>query len=215
MVIFGMARKQFGSAEENLDSHRVADQLKREILSGRLTDGLRVTEADLSKRFGVGRGQAREAVQMLTAQGLLKARPNCGAIVAPEAPLPIRRLIIPIRRSIETYALEMVFDDLNEVDFQQWEDKLQQMKEACEQRDYHAIAELDIAFHRQLLDRAQQPDLLLIWETLVGRIRSHFRSRQRRCSDLLDIYQEHRELVEIFRRGDLDAAMKMLKEKIA
>ena len=210
-----MARKQIESADENLDSHRVADQLRAEILSGRLTDGLRVTEADLSKRFGVGRGQAREAVQMLTAQGLLKSKPNCGAIVAPEAPLPIRRLIIPIRRSIETYALEMVFDDLNEIDFQQWEEKLTQMRMACEGRDYHAIAELDIAFHRQLLDRAQQPDLLLIWETLVGRIRSHFRNRQRRCNDLLEIYEEHRGLLEIFRKGDLNAAMKLLKEKIA
>ena len=209
-----MARKPIPTIVENLDSHQVANQLRAEILSGRLSDGLRVTEANLSKRFGVGRGQAREAVQKLTAQGLLQCRPNCGAVVAPEAPLPIRRLITPIRRSIETYALEMIIEDLNEADFQRWEESLSQMRVACEKQDYYAIAESDIAFHRQLLDRAGQPDLLLIWETLVGRIRSHFRRKQRRCNDLMEIYAEHRSLVDTFRNGDLTAALKMLKEKI-
>jgi DNA-binding GntR family transcriptional regulator len=209
-----MAGNLISAADENPDSHKVAQQLRLEILSGRLADGLRVTEADLSRRFGVGRGQAREAVQKLTAQGLLQSRPNCGAVVAPEAPLPIRRLIVPIRRSIEAYALETIFDDLNETDFRRWEDNLAQMRTACETRDHHAITELDIAFHRQLLDRAGQADLLLIWETLIGRIRSHFRRKQRRCSDTMEIYAEHRALVDTFRNGILADAVKLLKEKI-
>ena len=195
-------------------SAEIVAELRRDILSGRMPEGLRVTEAELAKRFGVGRGLVREAVQRLTQQGLLHTRPNCGAVVAPEAPKTIRRLIVPIRRSIETHALQLVFDELTEEDFRRWEDIVDQMRPACQKGDFHALAELDIAFHRFLLDRAGQPDLISIWETLAGRIRSHFRRAQRRCTDPMEIYEEHAGLVKVFREGTLEEAVRVLKEKI-
>lgn len=193
----------------------VAETLRKEILSGRLAAGLRITEAELVKRFGVGRAQAREAIQQLANQGLLVTRQNCGAVVAPEAPSPIRGLIVPIRRTIEAYALEVIFDELTADDLRLWDGIVAEMRVACEKGDLHAVAELDIAFHRSLLERAGQPDLLVIWETLVGRIRLHFRRAQRRATNLMSLYEEHRALVEIFRHGTLPEALKMLKEKIA
>ncbi|HJU90744.1 MAG TPA: GntR family transcriptional regulator [Gemmatimonadaceae bacterium] len=56
------------------------------IIRGRIPPGVRVTEADLAARLGVGRTPAREAVQRLLAEGLLVpagggARPR--AAVAP------------------------------------------------------------------------------------------------------------------------------------
>jgi DNA-binding GntR family transcriptional regulator len=195
-------------------SGRIAHQIREDILTGRLEAGSRLTEAEIAKRFGVGRGLVREAVQRLSLQGLLISRPNRGAIVAPEAPREIRNLIVPIRRTVEVYALQLIFDELQAGDFALWEEILQRMQEACERRDFHAIAEADIAFHRVLLERAGQPDLILIWETLVGRIRSHFRRTQRRYENALEIYEEHRAILESFRGNDLVAATRLLKEKI-
>src|ERR1700759_4118891 len=90
----------------------IASQLRQEILSGRLESGTRVTEVELSKRFRAGRGIVREAVQRLSVEGLIQTRPNCGAVVAPEAPKLVRNLIVPIRRTVEAFALELVFDSL-------------------------------------------------------------------------------------------------------
>jgi DNA-binding GntR family transcriptional regulator len=192
----------------------VVEQLRGDIVSGRLAPGVRVTEAELCKRFGVGRGPVREAVQQLAQQRLLVTRPNCGAMVAPEAPEGIRGLIVPIRRTIELYALEMVFDDLKLADFERWEAIVSKMKTACQEQDFHSVAELDLAFHRALLDRADQADLLVIWDTLVSRIRSHFRRAQRRIASLMDVYEEHRDILESFRKGNLRDASKMLRDNI-
>ena len=192
----------------------IAHRLREDILSGRMPAGSRLTEAEVSKRFGVGRGLVREAVQRLSMQGLLITRPNRGAVVAPESTQEIRSLIVPIRRTVEVYALQVIFDDLGPDDYPRWDEILERMREACEARDFHAIAESDIAFHRALLERADLPDLLLIWETLVARIRSHFRRTQRRCENAMEIYEEHRALLEAFRGRDLAAATKLLKEKI-
>lgn len=195
-------------------SRHIANQLREDILTGRLEVGSRLTEAGIAKRFGVGRGLVRDAVQRLSLQGLLISRPNRGAVVAPEAPREIRTLIVPIRRTLEVYALGLIFDELQAGDFALWEAILQRMQEACERRDFHAVAEADIAFHRALLERAGQPDLLLIWETLVGRIRSHFRRTQRRYENAMEIYEEHRAILESFRGRELAAATRLLKEKI-
>jgi DNA-binding GntR family transcriptional regulator len=193
----------------------VAQVVREVILSGRFKVGERITEAGLTKRFNVGRGVVREAIHRLTHQGLLLTRPNCGAVVAPEAPKAIRGLIVPIRRALEVYALRVIIDDLDEADFRNWDEVLERMREACERNDNHAVADADIAFHRLLLERSGQPDLIVIWETLVGRIRSHFRRMQRRCANLMDLYEEHRELVNAFRSGDERVAVRLLKEKIA
>ena len=195
-------------------SRQIAESLRNDILSGRMVEGLRLTESELAQRFGVGRGLVREAVQQLSMQGLLITRPNRGAAVAPEAPREIRQLIIPIRRTVEAYALQLVFDELTDADFQRWEDVLQKMKTAGEQNDFFAVAEADIAFHRVLLERAGQPDLLIIWDALVGRIRSHFRRMQRRYGSLVEVYDEHAALLEGYRLGDLEAAVRQLKANI-
>ncbi|WP_165250987.1 GntR family transcriptional regulator [Paludisphaera soli] len=200
-------------AEDHPES-RVSRTLREEILTGRLAAGSRLTEAGLSSRFGVGRGLVREAFQKLSSQGLVISRPNRGAVVAPEAPREIRNLIIPIRRTVEVYALRLVFDELDDADSAAWDAILGRMRDACARRDFHAIAEADLAFHRRLLERAGQPDLIVIWETLVGRIRSHFRETQKRSADAMEIHEEHRALAESFRGRDLAAAVRLLKEKI-
>lgn len=200
-------------AEDHPES-MVSRTLREEILTGRLQAGSRLTEAGLSSRFGVGRGLVREAVQKLSSQGLVISRPNRGAVVAPEAPREIRNLIIPIRRTVEVYALRLIFDELDEADFAAWNVILARMLDACVRRDFHGIAEADLAFHRRILERAGQPDLIVIWETLVGRIRSHFRKTQKLSADAMEIYEEHRALAESFRGRDLAAAVRLLKEKI-
>ena len=199
---------------EGASESRVSRTLREEILTGRLKAGSRLTEAELSARFGVGRGLVREAVQKLASQGLLISRRNRGAVVAPEAPREIRNLIVPIRRTVEVYALRLVFDELSEPDFDAWGAVLERMREACARRDFLAVAEADLAFHRLLLERAGQPDLIVIWETLVGRIRSHFRDTQKLSLDAMDIHEEHRALLDSFRGSDLAAAVRLLKEKI-
>jgi DNA-binding GntR family transcriptional regulator len=88
------------------------------------------------------------------------------------------------------------------------------MKQACVKQDPHTVAECDLAFHRAILSRAAQLDLLVIWETLVGRVRSHFRRTQRQLARLMDIYDEHRELLEVFRGSDEESAVRLLKAKI-
>ncbi len=193
---------------------QIVDRLRNDVLSGRLVQGQRISESSLAARFRVSRTPIREALLQLTQEGLLEARPNCGVRVAPDASDAIRQFVIPIRRTIELFALSSFFDDLGDEDFRQWQEILDRLETACEARDYPAIAEQDIAFHRSIIRRAGMPDLEAIWSAIVARVRSHFRLTQQDYSDPKDIHAEHVAIVEAFRTGDLEAAAEALGANI-
>jgi DNA-binding GntR family transcriptional regulator len=194
---------------------QITDRLRDDILSGRLAEGERLNEAKLAERFGVSRGPIREVLAQLTHEGLLEAKPNCGVRVAPSDSEAVRELVVPIRRVIETFALKHFFQDIQERDFVAWEGILYHLKSACERKDQAAIIQYDLSFHRSLLLRAGVPALLTIWRTIVARIRRYFRhTTARYAENFLEIYEEHRRLVEVFRSGDREAALKALEEHI-
>lgn len=59
------------------------ERLGREIVTGHYTSQPFPTEAELSTAHGVSRSVTREAVKMLTAKGLLRARARAGTTVQP------------------------------------------------------------------------------------------------------------------------------------
>lgn len=194
---------------------QIVEQLRDEILLGRFAAGEPLREVPLALRFGVSRGTIRETLQQLTQEGMLIAKPNCGVTVAPVAPDSLHQVVIPIRRTIETYALRLIFPDLNESDFKVWQQILDRLLVACEQRDFATIAEQDLAFHRSILARADQPDLLTIWFTIVARVRHHFHKMHLQYVDPLEIHAEHAAIVSAFRTGDVDVAVEALARNIA
>lgn len=64
-------------------TYGLLDNLGRAIVTGRFDSEAFPTEAELAKRHGVSRSVTREAVKMLTAKGLLSARPRQGTVVQP------------------------------------------------------------------------------------------------------------------------------------
>lgn len=195
---------------------QIADQLRSDVLCGRLTEGERLSEMKLVERFGVSRTPIREALQQLTHEGLLEGRPNVGVKVSHRPPDSIRELVVPIRRSVETFALRSFFADLTDADFSRWHAILEKMRAACLAADYPAIAEQDIAFHHSIVRRAGQRDLEQIWNSILARVRHHFwETQQRDYATPLEIHDEHVRIVEVFRGGDIESAVKALEKNIA
>jgi DNA-binding GntR family transcriptional regulator len=194
---------------------QIADRIRTDVLCGRIPEGERLNEIKLGEQFGVSRTPIREALQQLMHEGLLEGRPNIGVKVAARPADAICDFIVLIRRMVETFSLRICFAELNETDFAHWRAILERMRAACAAEDYRAIAESDIEFHRSIVRRARQRDLESIWTSLVGRVRSHFWETQRKnYGNAMDIYEEHARIVEVFRAGDVDAAVAFLEERI-
>ena len=62
-------------------AEQVYQELRKEIIEGKIEKGRQLTELSLSKAMGVSRTPVREAMKQLEAEGLIELRPNRGAVV--------------------------------------------------------------------------------------------------------------------------------------
>jgi DNA-binding GntR family transcriptional regulator len=189
---------------------QVVQRLRDDLLCGRIPSGQRIVERDLVDRFGVSRTPIREAIAQLSHEGLLESLPHRSVRVAATPPDEIRNLILPIRATLESFALATIFDELTQADFDAWDELLEQFKTACQRNDRAATVNCDIAFHRSIIRRAAQKDLEAIWSAMVVRVRAYFWEAHRRYDDLMDLYREHKHIVDVFRQGDKQAAIDVL-----
>ena len=80
------ATRQTGPGKGRNLTYAMLDAIGRDIVVGEYDEGRPFpTEAELARRHGVSRSVTREAVKMLTAKGLLTARPRKGTSVQPQA----------------------------------------------------------------------------------------------------------------------------------
>lgn len=70
-----------GVKPASTQSTEVAERLIRGIIAGDLPEGSRISELELSRRYGIGRGPLREAVLRLEGMGLVVRVPHVGASV--------------------------------------------------------------------------------------------------------------------------------------
>ncbi|MGH6880498.1 MAG: GntR family transcriptional regulator [Hypericibacter sp.] len=62
-------------------SDQVVGEILRGLYAGRFAPGQKLAEAELSKRFGVGRGTVREALRQMAAEGIVAVNMHKGASI--------------------------------------------------------------------------------------------------------------------------------------
>jgi len=172
---------------------QVLDNLRREILSGKLIPGEPLREQEISDRFGVSRGPVREALRQLTQQGLLVLEPNKGVRIAQYLSESVRPLTIELRRKIETFVLDSIFEQITEADIVAWAAILADIKAACEAEDTAALVDHDLRFHQAIIQSHDDKDLFVLWQPIALRMLMQYN----RFDDLMDSYREHKTLLNV------------------
>ena len=149
------------------------EHLGRAIIVGEYNDAPFPTEAELTQHHGVSRSVTREAVKMLTAKGLLSARPRQGTVVEPaenwnlfdpdvlrwllerRASVVLLRHFNQLRVAIEPEAAALAARFHQEDDLKLISDGLDRMREAEKGQDDTLSA--DIAFHVAILEASENP----------------------------------------------------------
>jgi DNA-binding GntR family transcriptional regulator len=85
---------------------QLVDRVMKSIFGGELTGGDRLVEQDLAAKFGVSRTPIREALGELAALGMIRLKPNHGAVVCPFGPEQIIELY-HVRRILEMEATRL------------------------------------------------------------------------------------------------------------
>ncbi len=189
---------------------QIAARLTQEVLSSKLKPGDPLREIDLSERFGVSRGPVREAFRQLSQQGLLVLEPNKGVRVAQNPSVEVRPLVVELRRKIESFVLDSIFERITEEDLEDWNGILVDIKMACEASDVDALTEHDLRFHRAIIQSHDDKDLFALWQPIAMRMMMHYN----RLDDIMESYREHERILDAIRAGNKRGAIKALVDNI-
>src|SRR5499427_7640273 len=86
--------------------HELVTLLRRMIIEGELRPGSRIAESRLCTHFGVSRTPLREALKVLSAEGLVRLLPNKGATVVRVTREEMEE-IVPVLGTLEALAGEL------------------------------------------------------------------------------------------------------------
>ena len=198
-------------------------RLLREVAYDRLKDALRhanvppgepLSENRISKLLGISRTPVREALQMLSQEGLVEISPGRGVTVAARSFREILDVLF-IRLIIEPELTRLAAENMPPEQIASLWKCLQTMEQAVEEGDRQAWSIADTAWHEILSDAC--PNQLLGELVLQMRNRIHRYAsidHNLRLKQLRNGTAEHRVIVEAIAAGDAQAAQAAMHDHL-
>lgn len=208
-------------------SQRVAAAIKNLIIDRSLHPGDKLpSERELSQYFQVSRIVTREALQALTAAGVVRIHHGKGAFVEAfdgkvlmehltfglEDDLVRFKQLLELRVILECGALELAGERATDSDWSKLREIIREMYLAAEQG--HMIEELDLTFHRTLLEVSRNAPLSRLGHIITEffKVRNLAFPPSISFRDLKEEIEEHVRLLAAIERGDVAEAKRLLKE---
>ncbi|MGP2528035.1 GntR family transcriptional regulator [Acidaminococcus sp. LBK-2] len=186
---------------------QVASYLRKAILRREIPEGSVLTLEETARHMGVSATPVREALQLLASQGLVKLRPNKGALVLGMDEKSIRDHFA-VRKILEGEAAALAArpgSDLTEV-----ERVYAGMEKCLEEHRYGDYKHYNESFHMALWEAADNPKLTQILASLWNGLSLGFLVTE---TDYAKIsFFEHEQLMEALRAHDPDRARKLMDE---
>ncbi|WP_432837530.1 GntR family transcriptional regulator [Dactylosporangium sp. CA-092794] len=193
-------------------SVRVAARLRQAILDGEIAPGERIRQEEIAERLGSSRLPVREALRMLTAEGLTELEPNKGARVPRLGPREVD-VVYQMRERLEPLALAESLPRLDDAAVAE----LEGLQEAIERyTDVTEFLRLDREFHLLTYSRCDVEPLAGIVVRLWNSTQHYRRLFMTLTGDARRwvVNAEHRLLLDAVRRRDAVDAGRVLEGHI-
>ena len=197
---------------------RHADQLRQvleeEIASSQLAPGTRLEEVALAERFGVSRTPIREALQSLSASGLVVLRPRRGAVVAS---LSLERLLEMFEMMAEMEAVcgRHAAQRMTKSE----RAALQKQHDICGQavhtNDEDRYYDENVRFHCLIYAGAHNKFLAQEVKRLQRRLQAYRRLQLHLSGRMSESYGEHTAITEAIIDGNGDLAAHLLQGHVS
>lgn len=190
--------------------NEIAERIRRAVINGSLRPGDEINESHLAEQMGVARGTLREAVRLLTSEGLLVKLPNRASMVRT---LSAERIweIMTARAVIESYGARVLAQRLTPQKAAILVGIWHQMAAAAEANDSTNYAQWDFRLHQMIMELSGHHVLLEAWTRMSAWIRLMFASETYTAADLLANMASHRAFLDAILIGDGELAEARLK----
>jgi phosphonate utilization transcriptional regulator len=204
-------------AIELLQSHSLTTLVQREvermILSGELTSGAKLNEAEIATRLGVSRGPVREAFRALEEAGLVRTEKNRGVFVRVIA-IDEADQIFELRATFDQMAGRKLAATLTDEQRKELRGLLERMEKATARGDLDAYHEVNLRFHDALVEFAGNQKLVQAYRRVVNELNLFRRHSLAQHDRLPNSTREHRKILEAISSGNAETAGNLLYEHV-
>lgn len=192
---------------------QIANQLRRDILRGRLAPGFAVKERDNAAEVGVSRTPMREAIRILAKEGLVVLRPSRSPIVA-QPTLKEVADNIQVLSTLELLSVDLACRHASEAQIDEIADLQGRMAALYDRIDTLDLFEIDMNFHIAIARASNNPVLAEMHRSVLARLwRARFLSASRKRSRQR-VLRQHGAIVAGLRARDPKKARKNLESHL-
>jgi DNA-binding GntR family transcriptional regulator len=189
---------------------QIVAEIRRQIISGVLAEGIPLRQEKLAAELGVSRIPLREAIGRLEAEGLVTSVLHKGAIVSVLSLEEIRELF-EIRVQLETWLFGLAIPKLTEADFRLAEEVTQ---EAAESSAVEEWGDLNFRFHEALYRASGRSMAMKLLRTVHDNANRYVNLQIVVARDTEPELDDHRTLLAFARLRDVEGGVAKLREHI-
>lgn len=202
----------------DLENHRplreiVYEELKRRIMTGKITPHTRMMEVDLAEDMGVSRTPVREAIRKLEKEGLVTIEPRKGAYASDISTEDMVN-VLTVREELEALAAGIAASRITGEQISRMEHLTDLYAQAIEANDTAAIIDYDEQFHQAIVSVTDNRTLIQFvanLQELVLRFRYLYYEDFSRYRNMPE---EHHHIIDALKSGDEKRASEVVREHI-
>ncbi|MCK5687554.1 FadR family transcriptional regulator [bacterium] len=220
---------EFEAVKVNRISQNIAEQIRGAILAGELKIGERLPpEKDFAKHFGVSKSSLREAYRALEAYGLLEIRQGMagGAFIKKVDFSTVKDSLVnyfffqnpglrnytQVRMFIEPQVVGICAEKITAEELEYLEKNISDMEQEIDGKRF--ISNLDIAFHKKLVDITDNEIISLIVESIQTALINIKQIVHTDQQFLIMVCDGHKKIVAALKERNPEKARKAMQEHI-
>jgi DNA-binding GntR family transcriptional regulator len=199
------------SLERASTAEQVAAEIRRQLLSGEVAPGTKVSDQAVAAGLGVSRNTAREAILILVAEGLLTRQLHKGVEVT-ELGLEELNDVYRARQALELVGLQFMAQE-REQSLPELRETLAAMDRSAAVEDTQALLDADRQFHEVIIKAIGSRRVSRFYrliQTEIRLTRAWYGARMAAPA----FVQRHREIVDAIEAGNDESSRALLERLI-
>ena len=185
-------------------------EIQKDILSGALESGSKLTEAAICKRYGVSRTPVREAFRQLEADGLIENVPNRGAFVTGLTKRDISDLF-DLRSLFEIQAVEWAIKRMTEEDIDVLREIVEFMEFYTLKDDIDKVLSFNTQFHNTIYAGTKDRMIEKTLSTYQTYLKHSAPAKTITSEYLRNVLEEHKAIFDAFENKNVAAGRKAME----
>jgi len=192
----------------------LADQLRRAIIHGELPPGKKISEKALCEQFAVSRTPVREALKILSTEGLVQLMQNRGASVTELTWEDIQHAL-PVMGALEALAGELACANASDAQIERAAILQSRMVAMFEKGDRNGYFRVNEEIHKLIIEASGNTALPRLLRTVSGQVRRARYQANLSTERWAQAIAEHEEILAALTARDAKRLGRLLKAHLA